>query len=734
MRIVELRTQPETAGLRESWDRLAAHSGSVFLTWDWFQVWWSSYGQPACQLRVLLVYDDAGLLRAIAPLREQAERRSGQTRRTIRFAVDGSNDSEYLDFLVAPEDEPATRAALAQWVETECRRGAVLLLNEIPAASPTLTALRAQGESAQHIWLEKQIPCATAALPATFDAYVALLKPRFRTKVRSTLKAIEARQEFQFGFCRSQAELNEILPCLFDLHARRWATEGKPGVFGWDAKRRFYADLSRRLFERGWLTVSWLRWNGTVIACQYGFTYGGVYFHLQEGYEPACEHLNPGIALRAWSIREFIAQGVKEYDFLGGINRHKTDWGAGAKMSANVELAKSGLRGWLFSSAPELAAQARESLAAAVPERLHEVRRSLLAANLGPASDWLRTHAASAYLNLGLPALTKPIRERYTLSLHRNGAGGPGAVSRRRKPCGRILYYHRVNNDNDPFFPAIGTALFDQHMKYLARHYNVVSLSEMLECMNGGKPNDVVAITFDDGYRDNYENAFPILRRYGLPATIFLTTGALDSGEGMWFEQLAGALQASARESVDTGIDVPRRHWLRTQQERLEANDVIYSLLRKLPDAERRTWLDLVLKELACPRTEKRMGKMLTWDQVRLMSGQGIDFGGHTVNHPFISRLAPADVLWEAKACKQRIEEELQRSIAHFAYPSGREDDFGIWNKEVIRAAGYQAAVTTIWGLNDASTDCMELRRGGPWEPTAGLFASKLDWYQLTNG
>ena len=122
----------------------------------------------------------------------------------------------------------------------------------------------------------------------------------------------------RFGFCETQEDLDRLLPVLFDLHTRRWVRDGKPGVFGSEQKRDFYCALSRALLERGWLRFSWLEWRGRVLACQYGFAYEGTYFQLQEGYEPASEHWNPGIGLRAWSIREFLKEGLQEYDFLGG--------------------------------------------------------------------------------------------------------------------------------------------------------------------------------------------------------------------------------------------------------------------------------------------------------------------------------------------------------------------------------------------------------------------------------
>ena len=89
--------------------------------------------------------------------------------------------------------------------------------------------------------------------------------------------------------------------------------------------------------------MSWLEWNGRILACQYGFVHGETYLHLQEGYEPASEHWNVGIGLRAWSIREFLRAGIREYDFLAGVGRHKTDWGAEIKESRRVALGGANL-------------------------------------------------------------------------------------------------------------------------------------------------------------------------------------------------------------------------------------------------------------------------------------------------------------------------------------------------------------------------------------------------------
>jgi peptidoglycan/xylan/chitin deacetylase (PgdA/CDA1 family) len=249
----------------------------------------------------------------------------------------------------------------------------------------------------------------------------------------------------------------------------------------------------------------------------------------------------------------------------------------------------------------------------------------------------------------------------------------------------------------------------------------------------GTSPETLIGITFDDGYQDNFHNAFSILKRYGVPATIFLTTGSLDSREPLWFERMAEAVKKTPLEFFDLEIDIPRRLWMRTQQERLQTNWKLRQLFRILDDAARREWLPEILRRLGPVDEGALRDKMLTWDQIRLMKANGIDFGGHTVNHPFLSRLSPSQAAWEVSECKRRIEEEIQQPVYYFAYPNGQDGDFDAVTKEVLRTAGYRAAVTTIWGVNYRTTDRMEMRRGGPWESDPALFASKMDWYHLTN-
>lgn len=748
MKLVEVADDAGLHDLKPAWETLLQSfpTATIFQTWEWAAAWWSSYGKPA-ELRILAAFDDSGVLRGLAPLRSEFVRKYGQTVPALSFLGDGSNDSDYLDFIVAPGYEAPVMQTFTNHLAGDLRRGSVLRLNEIPNGSSILTLLDAISAPGEFIRQDTDGPCGAVALPRDWEDYLAMLRPRFRSKIRSTLRNLESRAEVRFGICQTPEQLDALLPVLFDLHTRRWATEGKLGVFGWDQKRKFYFMISHMLLERGWLRFTWLQWNDRILACQYGFEYRSVYFQLQEGYEPEAEHWNPGIGLRAWSIRKFIQDGLREYDFLGGMGRHKSDWGAALKHSKRIRLARPTIRNLLFCRGPEWQARTKEALRKLAPEKVLAARKAYLQKRVQAAvsrngndngaaatgESWMRKTAARLYVDSPLPRLMRPLRDHYQVSLSRNKWPGI-SWERRAEGSGRILYYHRVNEERDPFFPASATQLFEQQISFVARHYKVLPLSELLDRLERGDAlGSMAAITFDDGYQDNYHCAFPILRKYGLQATIFLTTGGIDDRRPLWFERLAGAVKRTNREFIDVEIDLPRRFWLRTQEERLQANGRIFSLLRKLPDATRRTAYQELLQRLDTPEDEDRNNRMLTWDQIREMRRDGIEFGGHTVTHPFLSKMTREGAAWELAESKRRIENELQASVKHFAYPNGREDDFAPWNKELLRAAGYCAAVTTIWGLNSKSTDRLELRRGQPWEADQALFAWKLDWYGLVN-
>src|SRR6185503_13642721 len=251
----------------------------------------------------------------------------------------------------------------------------------------------------------------------------------------------------------------------------------------------------------------------------------------------------------------------------------------------------------------------------------------------------------------------------------------------RRRAAFPILTYHRVNDDGDPFFSALPTAVFERQMRHVARNYRVLPLEDLVERLQrGGLPRNTLAITFDDGYRDNLTHAAPILSRLGLPATIFLATGFIGTAEVPWFDRLAHGLKKST-------MDVVRTPWgdelaLSGLPARMRAMERTLEHFKRVPDEERHRGLDELLTALGV--TDQRIFKnlMLSWDDVHAVRGLGFTIGAQTV-------------------------------------------------KRLVREAGFTCAVTTRFGLNTSNTNPWELRRGGPWEHHLPTFALKLAWYRL---
>ena len=318
-------------------------------------------------------------------------------------------------------------------------------------------------------------------------------------------------------------------------------------------------------------------------------------------------------------------------------------------------------------------------------------------------------------------------------ALYHTGLIGPIARSvarAHRKPHVPILPLHRVNDDNDPFMPAMPTAMFAARMAHIARHYHVLTVEDLAQRLQEGRaPHNALAITFDDGYRDNLTHAAPILSRLGLPATIFLVTGYIDTPRALWFDRLAMAFKSGTARRVE--LSDGRILALTTEKERLAALSAAWALLKLLPDDERSSSLEQLIQTLrAVPERPKRL--MLGWDEVNALRGLGFSIGAHTVTHPIMSRLTQSQVRDEVYGSKAAIEKGVGASVRAFAYPNGQPADYSEAVTQVVREAGFTCAVTTKRGLNDANTPVLELRRGGPWEKHVPTYALKLAYYHAT--
>lgn len=304
-------------------------------------------------------------------------------------------------------------------------------------------------------------------------------------------------------------------------------------------------------------------------------------------------------------------------------------------------------------------------------------------------------------------------------------------VGRLRSSAGiPILSFHRVNDDRDPFFPSMPTAMFADRMQHIARNYVVLPLEELAERLGRGPmPTNALALTFDDGYRDAFTHAAPILARYGLPATIFLATGFMGTTDMAWYDKIAAAVKTGRQELELVSGEVLS---LGSAKERLGTLRKLLQRLKGIPDEERQAAVEDLVRRLAPAEPGRPKRLMLTWDEVAALKGLGFSIGAHTVSHPILARVTPEAAWQEIQGSKLAIERALGTPVRSFAYPNGGISDYDSSTVELVQRAGFTCAVTTQRGLNTRKTPIFELRRGGPWEDHLPTYAMKLFYYQMS--
>lgn len=736
LRLTHHRKWSEVQALAGRWNTLLASSASdtVFLTWEWCEAWWKNYGGGR-ELSVWAVWDQEELI-AIAPFFVDVVRRWGSRWQALRLIGDGSNDSDYLDCMIRRGREKEVTAALVRVLAANQEDWDWLEFHGTPAASPCLAAVLECAREQDWRFSCEPIPCATLPLPRRWEEYLKSLQPRFRSKVRSGLHLMQERFRSVPRACNTPEEIESWLPVLFDLHARRWQTREQSGVFTGAAKRSFYRDLSVAALPRGWLAFHRLEWGERPLALQYGLMYNNRFHLLQEGYEPAFAQLRPGLVLRAFLLRTWMEQGIEEYDFLAGTALHKMDWGAQIKQSARLVLAPSRKSAVVWIDVPRFGQAARKAIKQALPQQVLRIREELRqngnhgadsASNYRASlSAWHRA-ISSAYFHTPLRRVGNKVVNAYSLA--RNGSG---EARREKTPVCHIFILHRVNDEQDPYFVATPTKAFRTIVRFVKQTFPIVTLDQIVRGeLQASRHNYHVAFTFDDGYRDNFLCAFPILKEFQVPATIYLATQYIDSGEMPWYDKVRLAFKLTMRSRLRLAELGGPDAALQGEASRLRALGETLHWLRALPEAKRLEAMSEIFRQLAVPASAGLPRQMLGWDEVRLMNREQITFGAHTLSHPALSRIPESSLRQEIVGSKERVEEVLQSPARHFAYPFGQAFDYTAAVKKAVQEAGFETAVTTIVGFNHLQEDLFELKRFTPGEVDPAMFALKLDWYRF---
>ena len=287
-----------------------------------------------------------------------------------------------------------------------------------------------------------------------------------------------------------------------------------------------------------------------------------------------------------------------------------------------------------------------------------------------------------------------------------------------------ILIFHRVLERQDPVRSDLDSRAFESILATVAKHFRVLPLTEAIQrWQNNDLPGNSLSITFDDGYSDNFHIALPVLHRLGLPATFFVATGFLNGG-WMWNDGVIEAV-AQTQESVldlsPLGLGLYR---VATVEDRKKA---IVSIIPKLKYRNKEERISAAGRILNIAAVDPPNGLMMGKDEVRLLHRSGMEIGGHTVDHPILATLEDAEAFRQIKDNKDRLEELLGRRITMFAYPNGKPGtDYGPQHKNMVRDAGYSAAVSTVWGCANERSDAYELPRFTPWDRSPSLFTLRL--------
>lgn len=292
--------------------------------------------------------------------------------------------------------------------------------------------------------------------------------------------------------------------------------------------------------------------------------------------------------------------------------------------------------------------------------------------------------------------------------------GALGAIPRLRRAKHSqflILCYHGVGEDCVPVHFTVPTREFEIQVRWLKRNYRLISMDELLQELQDGRDREqAVVITFDDGYRNAYTDAFPILEKYRVPATVFLTVGAVESGCVSWYDRIFLSLDSTPLHTLEFSLGRPRKFVLDSRTSRMHAALEIVSHLRTLPDDERCSLCERLDTQLQWDESRFANG-MLTWDQVRAMAHAGISFGSHTLTHAVVSRLSPSQMEREISESKRILEDRLGVRVTDFAFPFGKLTDCGPPASAMLARLGYRSAATTMPGVNFPGINPFELRR-----------------------
>lgn len=300
----------------------------------------------------------------------------------------------------------------------------------------------------------------------------------------------------------------------------------------------------------------------------------------------------------------------------------------------------------------------------------------------------------------------------------------PTLLKTRGKQRLSILIYHRILPSFDFMRPDEPTVeQFDWQMELISRYMKPLSLNDALIQLEENRlPDNAICVTFDDGYADNEVYALPILQKWDIPATVFVSTGFLDGGI-MWNDAVIESVRlcGNSLDLTSLGLGIYELHTNECRRK------IAQEVLKKIKHKERNNRdkeVSIIASQALSSLPENLM---MTTQQVVKMFRSGVDIGGHTINHPILAKLSTQDAETEIIEGKKILESLIGSPIEYFAYPNGQPvQDYNADHIEIVKKCGFKAAVSTAWGVSSRGDDKYQLARFTPWDKKPEKFLFRL--------
>jgi len=239
-----------------------------------------------------------------------------------------------------------------------------------------------------------------------------------------------------------------------------------------------------------------------------------------------------------------------------------------------------------------------------------------------------------------------------------------------------ILRYHSIKKNPEIHEKEIDLSImhsedeFQQHMEYLARHANVVTMDEIAQAFDSNKklPSGSIAVTFDDGFKDNFEVARPIMNRFGIRSTIYVTTDYIKNGKTPWFVRLRYSFLNSENKEWTDNME-NKTYLLDGADQAKKAFSKVCDYCCVLSDSEQEDYIRSIEKELCVPELSTD-NMVMTFEDLRVLQSDGHTIGSHTISHPNLAYLNDKEIRYEMEESKKILESELKTDVVHFSYPN----------------------------------------------------------------